>query len=184
MSHGGPASAAKALPDPSVTAIRRRSWGTMPYGVGISAPGPGSPRAPPPSQKGEVVAERPEGVSAERHLGRPMPRRRSAVARARRLRREMTEVELLLWQDLRRRRLAGHRFRRQHPEGPYVLDFYCADAKLCVEVDGSGHLDAAADERRKAWLAQRGIRVVRFWNNEVMLERERVLQTIADACTM
>jgi len=101
---------------------------------------------------------------------------------ARKVRRESTEIEQWLWQELRGHRLGGHRFRRQHPVGPYVLDFYCPSARLCVEVDGSGHLDRAAhDDRRSEWLATRGIRVIRFWDHEVSNQREHVLQAIADA---
>jgi very-short-patch-repair endonuclease len=106
------------------------------------------------------------------------PRR---IELARKLRRESTEVEEWLWQELRDRRLSGHRFRRQHPLGTYVLDFYCPSARLCVEVDGSGHLDCRADDRRTAWLATQGIRVIRFWDHEVSNQREHVLQAIADA---
>ena len=87
------------------------------------------------------------------------------LRRARELRREMTLPEVVLWQALRKSRLAALRFRRQHPFGPYILDFYCAATRLAVEVDGVAH-DAGArvlhDEQRSAWLAQRGINVLRF----------------------
>ena len=84
-------------------------------------------------------------------------------SRARKLRREMSLPEVVLWQALRNGRLAGLRFRRQHPIGPYILDFYCPSARLAVEVDGFAHDTAARvlhDERRQAWLAQRGIMVL------------------------
>lgn len=102
--------------------------------------------------------------------------------RARELRREQTEPERLLWGHLRARRLGGHRFRRQHPLGPYVLDLYCPEARLAVEIDGSGHLDRTeADEARTRWLAARGVRVLRVWNHEVSGQLEAVLQRILEA---
>ncbi|HKS88374.1 MAG TPA: endonuclease domain-containing protein [Stellaceae bacterium] len=85
--------------------------------------------------------------------------------RARELRRRMTLPEVVLWQALRTGRLNGLRFRRQHPVGPYILDFYCPAANLAIEVDGFAHdTDAVArrDERRDAWLAKRGVTVLRF----------------------
>jgi very-short-patch-repair endonuclease len=76
--------------------------------------------------------------------------------RARSLRRRMTPPEVILWQALRRGRLEELRFRRQHPMGPYILDFYCAPARLAVEVDGIGHdHQISRDARRGEWLAER-----------------------------
>ncbi len=77
--------------------------------------------------------------------------------------------------------LGGHRFRRQHPIGPYILDFFCAEEKLCVEVDGYSHDSpqaAAHDERRTDWLAQQGIRVLRIPATEVMENMDGVLKAI------
>jgi very-short-patch-repair endonuclease len=107
------------------------------------------------------------------------------LKRAKRLRREMTLPEVVLWQELRRRQLAKH-FRRQHPAGPYVLDFYCSSAKLAVEVDGAAHdfvAQALHDERRDAWLGEQGIRVLRFAAAEVLDDRsiEAVLNMIEAA---
>jgi very-short-patch-repair endonuclease len=85
--------------------------------------------------------------------------------RARSFRRELTLPEVLLWQLLRQHRTHGLRFRRQHPVGPYVLDFFCAAASLAVEIDGEGHQHperAGHDRRRDVWLAQRGIRTLRI----------------------
>jgi len=93
------------------------------------------------------------------------------LRRARRLRREMTKPEVVLWMHLRDDKLGGHRFRRQHPVGPYILDFYCSAARLCIGIDGSIHSwpDAIAhDERRTAWLEAQGIRVLRFAAVDVM----------------
>ena len=95
------------------------------------------------------------------------------LKRAKRLRREMTLPEVILWRELRRRGLSKH-FRRQHPAGPYILDFYCSNAKAAVEVDGVAHdfvPQALHDERRDAWLNQQGIRVLRFRAVEVLDDR-------------
>ena len=89
--------------------------------------------------------------------------------RAKELRQTMTEAERVLWEALRGRRLAGLRFRRQHPVGQFVLDFYCPAAKLCVEVDGGIHdAQAEQDAERSAALAACGYRVVRVRNEEVL----------------
>ncbi|HEV2513887.1 MAG TPA: endonuclease domain-containing protein [Devosia sp.] len=95
------------------------------------------------------------------------------LKRAKRLRREMTLPEIILWGELRRRQLAKH-FRRQHPAGPYILDFYCSSRKLAVEVDGAAHdfvQQALHDERRDAWLNEQGIRVLRFSAADVLDDR-------------
>ena len=92
------------------------------------------------------------------------------LKRARSLRRQMTLPEVLLWQALRGGR-AGLRFRRQHPMGPYILDFFCPSARLAVEVDGSVHdtaEQARYDDRRNAWLAAREIRVLRIAATDVL----------------
>lgn len=89
--------------------------------------------------------------------------------RAKRLRREMTLPEVLLWQQLRGR--DGEKWRKQHPAGPYVLDFYCDAARLCVEVDGEIHARGtapAADARRDAWLAAQGVATMRVPAAEVL----------------
>ncbi|MEG3145116.1 endonuclease domain-containing protein [Sphingomonas sp. RT2P30] len=86
------------------------------------------------------------------------------VARARRLRREMTLPEVLLWMELRKRP-SGLKFRHQHPAGQYVLDFYCASARLAIEVDGEAHNHGDRPERdirRDAWLARENVRVLRI----------------------
>jgi very-short-patch-repair endonuclease len=86
---------------------------------------------------------------------------------ARRLRRETTEAERRLWLVLRDRRLAGHKFRRQRPIGPYIADFVSIRSRLIIEIDGSQHLDNVAGLRRTAWLERHGWRVIRVWNNDV-----------------
>jgi len=100
---------------------------------------------------------------------------------ARRLRATATDAEIRLWSRLRRKQLEGFRFRRQHPMGPYVVDFFCADAMLIIEVDGGQHADSATDAIRTRWLEQRGYRVIRFWNNDVLANTEGVLFSILEA---
>ena len=104
-----------------------------------------------------------------------------SVSRARILRRTLTPPEVRLWSCLRRSALAGLKFRRQHPLGPYVIDFYCAEARLAVEVDGESHSHAdqiAHDRRRTAWLEQQGIAVLRFAAEDVRINLEGVLMSI------
>jgi very-short-patch-repair endonuclease len=100
---------------------------------------------------------------------------------ARRLRRDSTDVELKLWNRLRSRLLNGHKFVRQTPIGPFIVDFVCRDRWLIVEVDGSQHADNPTDVERDQWLTGRGYRVLRFWNNDVLKNIDGVLETIADA---
>jgi class 3 adenylate cyclase/very-short-patch-repair endonuclease/tetratricopeptide (TPR) repeat protein len=102
--------------------------------------------------------------------------------RARRLRRDQTQAERRLWAHLRDRRLNGAKFRRQHSIGPFIADFCCPERGLVVELDGGQHASREeADRRRTAFLMQRGYRVLRFWDNEVMENIEAVLQRIAEA---
>ena len=98
---------------------------------------------------------------------------------AREMRGSMTNAEAMMWQLLRNRRLAGAKFRRQHPLGRYILDFYCDETKLCVELDGSQHMDELAyDKHRDQWIQSQGIQVLRFWNNQVLNETEGVMEVI------
>ncbi|MBV8122317.1 MAG: endonuclease domain-containing protein [Alphaproteobacteria bacterium] len=110
-------------------------------------------------------------------------------SRARELRRRMTLPEVVLWEVLRKGRLAGLRFRRQHPIGPYILDFFCLSARMAVEVDGFAHDTAAQgrhDQRREAWLAARGIRVFRILASDVLRDErlEGVLLEIERAAAL
>lgn len=105
----------------------------------------------------------------------------SAHNKARYLRKSQTDAESLLWSRLRARQLTGIKFRRQHPIGPYVLDFYCAEAHLAVEVDGSQHLESIAinqDQARMKFLENKSIKVIRFWNHEVLENLDAVLESI------
>ena len=103
------------------------------------------------------------------------------VEHARRLRRDATEAESALWDLLRDRRFGGLKFRRQGPLPPYVLDFFCVEKRLAIELDGGHHADpreVAADGARTAFLSERGIRVVRCWNHEVLRDLEAVVATL------
>jgi very-short-patch-repair endonuclease len=102
--------------------------------------------------------------------------------RARALRAAQTEVERRLWQRLRNRQRHGAKFRRQHPIGPYIADFFCLDAGLVIELDGSQHGEEPAqrvDQRRTEYLANQGYHVLRFWNEEVLDNIDGVLEEIA-----
>jgi len=105
---------------------------------------------------------------------------------ARELRQNQTDAEQLLWGLLRDRRFADKKFRRQHPVGRYILDFYCHELKLAIELDGGQHNEDAArqyDDERTRFLNEQGIRVIRFWNNQVLQETDSVLQALWNALT-
>ena len=100
---------------------------------------------------------------------------------ARALRQEMTSAEKVLWFKLRNRKSAGAKFRRQQPFGPYVLDFYCAEHKLNIELDGGQHdlpEQREHDRRRAEFLAGEGVTTLRFWNSQIRKNLEGVLQKI------
>jgi very-short-patch-repair endonuclease len=100
---------------------------------------------------------------------------------ARQLRSAPTDAEIRLWSRLRRKQLDGFRFRRQQRIGPYIVDFFCPDAKLIVEVDGGQHnADEEKDEKRTRWLEARGYRVIRFWNNDVLSNTDGVVLTVLE----
>jgi len=93
----------------------------------------------------------------------------------------MTVAERALWHCLRRKQLDGYRFRRQHPIGRFVLDFYCPALKLAVELDGAQHYSVdgkASDSERSAWLQTQGIQVLRFLNQEVFEDMDNVIKAI------
>ena len=107
-----------------------------------------------------------------------------ARALAQRLRQALTLPEGLLWKALKARRQEGLHFRRQHPLGPYVLDFYCAQARLCVEVDGDSHGAADRPERdaaRDRWLASKGIETLRLRAGLVLEDLDAALSMIRTA---
>jgi len=98
---------------------------------------------------------------------------------ARRMRRNMTPAEQALWQQLRNNKLDGFHFRRQQVIDGFIVDFYCHTAGLAVEVDGDAH-DTLYDMDRDLILRQRGIRVIRFRNEQIFDEMERVLSAIRE----
>jgi len=101
-----------------------------------------------------------------------------SIERARRLRLDSTEAEKRLWSLLRDRGLGGHKFRRQRPIGPYIVDFVCLERHLVVEVDGGQHSRSGGDADRTAWLSEQGYRVLRLWNSVVFGNLEGVAETI------
>jgi very-short-patch-repair endonuclease len=100
--------------------------------------------------------------------------------RVKQLRVNMTDAERKLWRVLRSRSI-GPKFRRQVPLGPYVVDFACFESKLIVEVDGGQHAGSVTDARRDRYFGERGYRILRFWNNDVLRNLEGVLTVIADS---
>ena len=112
--------------------------------------------------------------------GSRFSRTKEMTARARSLRGNMTDAELRLWRALRRDQLNGFSFRKQHPIGPYTVDFYCSRLRLAVEADGGQHAEQQkqSDDRRTQWLAEKGVTVVRYWNNEVLSNMEGVLSDL------
>jgi len=110
-------------------------------------------------------------------------RRKVLTHRARTLRRGDTDAEARLWGALRANRLGGWTWKRQVPFGPYILDFLCREAGLVVEVDGGQHADQLAyDARRTTFLEGQGLRVLRFWNTDVLTNGAGVCDTILQAC--
>ncbi len=104
------------------------------------------------------------------------------IERARRLRKHLTDAEQRLWQELKRRQLAGVKLRRQQPIGPFVVDFVSFECRVIIEVDGGQHAEQVHyDQDRTRWLEAQGYRVLRFWNNEVLSHTEAVAQAILDA---
>ena len=112
--------------------------------------------------------------------------RTSAIVqqRARALRQKMTPAEEKLWQYLRNKRLNGLKFRRQHPLGPFIADFYCAEYRLVVEVDGPIHLQRSAeDAERTAQFEAFGYHVMRLRNEEILNNIDEVLRQIGAVCS-
>jgi very-short-patch-repair endonuclease len=99
--------------------------------------------------------------------------------KARSLRKNQTDVEQLLWRHLRNKRLHNYKFRRQFPIEPYIADFACLELKLIIELDGGQHANRINyDDQRSLFLEQRGFKVIRFWNNDVIENTVGVLGTI------
>ncbi|WP_166743673.1 endonuclease domain-containing protein [Xanthomonas cannabis] len=89
----------------------------------------------------------------------------------------MTDAERTLWRSLRRKQLQGLKFRRQHPIPPYIADFCCIEARLIMELDGAQH-SASVDQARTQWLRSKGWTVLCFWNNDVLLSPDAVVEAI------
>jgi very-short-patch-repair endonuclease len=106
----------------------------------------------------------------------------SAKSRARAMRAQGTDAEKALWRLLRDRRLQSTKWRRQVPIGAYIADFVCFEYRLIVECDGSQHADNRHDVSRDDWLRGQGFIIARFWNHEILRERESVLNTILARC--
>ncbi len=103
----------------------------------------------------------------------------SDTIRSRGLRKDPSDAERALWGILRKRGVQGHRFRRQAPVGPYIVDFVCFEIRLVIEVDGGQHAEQADyDAARTAWLESQGFRVMRFWNNEVLEQMGAVKEAV------
>ena len=110
--------------------------------------------------------------------------RAKTITIARTLRKHDTWAEKLLWSWLRDRRFSTYKFRRQHTFGPYILDFFCVEAFLDIELDGLQHGrpdKQKADAERDAWLEARGVKVLRFWNSRLRRERDAIRETIWQA---
>ena len=100
------------------------------------------------------------------------------------MRKNPTQAEKLLWQKLRAKQVAGLRFRRQHPIGSFIVDFYCAESRLVIEVDGLIHDRPGYDEhdiQRQEFLEGLGLRVIRFTNAEVLNSTDSVLSKIIES---
>ena len=107
-------------------------------------------------------------------------------SRARALRNNPTDVEKLLWRQLRMWQLDGYKFRRQQPLGNFIVDFVCLDKRLIVELDGAQHAERSDDDaNRDAWLSKQGFTVLRFWNNDVLKNvttvTERIFETLKNS---
>ena len=104
----------------------------------------------------------------------------------RRLRKDATDAERQLWRILRNRQMAGLKFLRQYGIGSYILDFYCPEQRLAIEVDGGQHADVLGQEhdaKRDRYLRELNIRMIRFWNNDVLRNMEGIEQRIREEVT-
>ncbi len=97
---------------------------------------------------------------------------------AKNLRKNVTDTEKYLWNFLRGNQLEGFKFRRQQPIGKYIIDFVNLERKIIIELDGGQHLENKEDKLRDRWLEEQGYEVLRFWDNEVFMNIEGVLEFI------
>jgi len=102
---------------------------------------------------------------------------------AKTLRKRLTDTERVLWRYLRAKQIEGLKFRRQEPIGKYIADFVCHEKRIVVEVDGGQHsIDKDRDNERDGWLKEQGYKVLRFWNNDVLMNIDGVLEVIRRNC--
>ncbi|PIK97293.1 DUF559 domain-containing protein [Synechococcus sp. 63AY4M1] len=145
-------------------------------------PSPPNPLSHAAGEGGRIAAPDLSSRAAEEG-GYELPRAsRELIARARQLRREATTAESLLWELLRDRRLLGRKFRRQHPIGQFIADFFCDDARLIIEIDGAVHREPTQQERdrlREEILREHSFAILRFTNEQIFDHTEQVLQEIA-----
>jgi very-short-patch-repair endonuclease len=105
-------------------------------------------------------------------------RKAGTTERARELRQRDNQAEALLWLELKRSKLEGHKFTRQFPIGPYFADFCCRKQKLVVEIDGSQHAESSYDRKRDEFMRAQGFSILRFWTHDVLKQRSSVCETI------
>jgi len=111
------------------------------------------------------------------------PANNEIQARAKERRINQTAAERSLWNHLRDRQVNNYKFRRQHLIGHYIADFYCAEAKSIVEIDGDTHFNQGEyDQKRTMWLEEQELRVIRFTNDQVLNSTDAVLRLIAESC--
>lgn len=123
-----------------------------------------------------------EELKQDRMRGPNMPGERSTRRKAKGLRKNLTDAGLKLWRHIRLRQIGGFKFRKQHPVGPYILDFARVEKRLAIELDGGQHGEYADyDSRRSAYLETHGYKVLRFWNSDVFKDIEAVKEVIFDA---
>ena len=134
------------------------------------SPSRGEDRAQPDRDGGTLASERTERGYTKRTL-----------TNAKRLRRDLTDAERVLWKHVRNGQMNGLKFRRQQPIGPYIVDFVCQDAGLIVEADGSQHAESTHDAQRDAYLKSLDYTVLRFWNNDINQNFSGVLEAIYHA---
>ncbi|WP_245450826.1 endonuclease domain-containing protein [Borborobacter arsenicus] len=124
-------------------------------------------------RSGDGVGEEVAGTRSRRKAG--------TTSRAKKLRVGGNQAEAILWLELKRRKLGGHKFTRQFPIGPYFADFCCRERWLVVEIDGSQHAGSAHDRIRDEFLQARGYSILRVWNTDVLKHRHSVCETILSA---
>ena len=101
------------------------------------------------------------------------------------LRKRSTDTERLLWKYLRAKQVQGLKFKRQQPVGKYIVDFMCFEKKIIIELDGGQHMQASEEQKdreRDKWFKAQGYTVLRFWDNEVLINTMGVLEVIRRYC--